>query len=729
MELVINLMNMLKLFNWLLPKTFTFRILFILIFVSIVPLLFLGFFVTKTLTGDFLQQVNNQGKLVENEIIAMYHKQIVEESYFIDSQLKNVQNAVLNAQSLAREIYSNPFKYPLANSIHVYHEQEGYYWEKPSNEKGNVAIIDQKSPSRELIADLSRSKYLEPIFKQNVDFDPNIIAMYYLHPQSAFYNYPAVDVKTEVDHKFLNPQVKFTNYDFYQNALKVQHSQQIAWVDPYPDVTHRDRMFSATAPVYDDAGHLKGVVGADITIDNLVRNILDIKFKEPNAYAFVLEKSGELIAIQKNGSSDLPYIDLAQLQQIEQNGGIAEIHVNQNPKVLLSTKIPSTDWTLGYVIPKTEILNPIYGSSVQFIESRIQTFRKEIISISFIMLIFCIIITILFWLRLSQPLKSLSLGLMRVSDGDFDMNLGNSKYEEFNNLIRAFNKMSGRMKQLLDELRTLNRELENKVEERTNDLKITNEILQAKNDQLLNFENWRKSFFANISHDIKTPLTLIKGYIDAIIDGTISPNQVKPYLMRVDERIQSINYLIKQINNLSLLERDQVHENFTCMSAYSLFQKLIDRWKMNLEIKGYQVHVQSSYHTALVKVDYDLLERAINNLVENAMKYSPPMATVSFILHWEEDRVIFSVKDQGKGIPEAALPYLFDRFYRVDQSRNSNVQGNGLGLSIAQEIILIHKGEIWAARNTDQGSTFSFSIPYHHNLKDDNFHNSSEQLL
>lgn len=117
-------------------------------------------------------------------------------------------------------------------------------------------------------------------------------------------------------------------------------------------------------------------------------------------------------------------------------------------------------------------------------------------------------------------------------------------------------------------------------------------------------------------------------------------------------------------------------------------------------------------HPARIQVDCELLERVINNLMENVMKYSSKGSLVSIIVTWKDTHVIFSIKDQVKGIPDHSLPYIFDRFYRVDKTRNTKVNGSGLGLSIAQEIIRIHEGQIWVEQNVDLGCTFSFSLPY-----------------
>ena len=227
----------------------------------------------------------------------------------------------------------------------------------------------------------------------------------------------------------------------------------------------------------------------------------------------------------------------------------------------------------------------------------------------------------------------------------------------------------------------------------------------------------RRDFVSNVSHELRTPLTSIKSYSEALADGAWQDPNIAPQFLEV---IQSeSNRMIRMISNLldlSKMDGGQLQTNKEYIDFKRIVNHILDRFEFTLASgnasKKYTIHRELTRRDIYVEIDQDRMTQVIDNLMNNAIKYSPDGGTVTVRLVDTQNSVIMSVTDQGLGIPQKDLPHLFERFYRVDKARSREQGGTGLGLAISKEVIEMHGGRIWVDSLEGKGSTFSFELPF-----------------
>ncbi|GAB7232262.1 cell wall metabolism sensor histidine kinase WalK [Facklamia hominis] len=239
-------------------------------------------------------------------------------------------------------------------------------------------------------------------------------------------------------------------------------------------------------------------------------------------------------------------------------------------------------------------------------------------------------------------------------------------------------------------------------------------------------EQERRDFVSNVSHELRTPLTSIKSYSEALVDGAWKDATIAPEFLEV---IQSeSNRMIRMIGNLldlSKMDGGQIKLNYEFVDLKPLLNYILDRVEFTLDSapqkNKYQIVRQFTPKQIYVEIDQDRITQVVDNLMNNAMKYSPEGGKITVTLADDRDFVILSVTDQGMGIAQKDLPYVFDRFYRVDKARSRQQGGTGLGLAISKEVIELHGGRIWVESEENKGSTFSFALPYNDITIDDDW--------
>ena len=228
-------------------------------------------------------------------------------------------------------------------------------------------------------------------------------------------------------------------------------------------------------------------------------------------------------------------------------------------------------------------------------------------------------------------------------------------------------------------------------------------------------ERERRLFVSNVSHELRTPLTSVKSYLEALDDGALSepvaPDFVKVSLTETNRMMRMVTDLL----SLSRIDNDTSHldvelTNFTAFITYILNR--FDKIKNQDETKKYEIIRDYSITPIWVEIDTDKMTQVIDNIMNNAIKYSPDGGTITVSVRTTDVQLILSISDEGLGIPKQDLPKIFDRFYRVDKARSRAQGGTGLGLAIAKEIIKQHQGFIWAKSEYGKGSTFTIVLPY-----------------
>ena len=228
-------------------------------------------------------------------------------------------------------------------------------------------------------------------------------------------------------------------------------------------------------------------------------------------------------------------------------------------------------------------------------------------------------------------------------------------------------------------------------------------------------ERERRLFVSNVSHELRTPLTSVKSYLEALDEGALT-EPIAPDFIKVS--LDETNRMMRMVTDLLHLSRidnatshlDVEMINFTAFITFILNR--FDKMRGPDEEKKYDLVRDYPITSVWIEIDTDKMTQVIDNILNNAIKYSPDGGKITVTMKTTDDQMILSISDQGLGIPKQDLPRIFDRFYRVDRARSRAQGGTGLGLSIAKEIIKQHKGFIWAKSEYGKGSTFTIVLPY-----------------
>ena len=228
-------------------------------------------------------------------------------------------------------------------------------------------------------------------------------------------------------------------------------------------------------------------------------------------------------------------------------------------------------------------------------------------------------------------------------------------------------------------------------------------------------ERERRLFVSNVSNELRTPLTSVKSYLEALDEGALS-EPVAPDFIKVS--LDETNRMMRMVTDLLHLSRidnatthlDVELINFTAFITFILNR--FDKMRGPDEEKKYELVRDYPITSVWIEIDTDKMTQVIDNILNNAIKYSPDGGKITVTMKTTDDQMILSISDQGLGIPKQDLPRIFDRFYRVDRARSRAQGGTGLGLSIAKEIIKQHNGFIWAKSIYGKGSTFTIVLPY-----------------
>jgi two-component system sensor histidine kinase VicK len=238
-------------------------------------------------------------------------------------------------------------------------------------------------------------------------------------------------------------------------------------------------------------------------------------------------------------------------------------------------------------------------------------------------------------------------------------------------------------------------------------------------------EREQQQFVSNVSHELRTPLTSLRSYIEALNDGAWKDPSIAPKFLKVtqnetDRMIRMINDLL----SLSRIDRGTAKLNLEYVNLNEFLAYIINRFDMMIHSdeenaagsgapqKHYVIKRNFTSQDIWQEIDTDKMTQVIDNLMNNAIKYSPDGGTITVRLFRSREHVLISIADQGLGIPRADLAKVFDRFYRVDKARSRQQGGTGLGLAISKEIVEAHRGRIWVNSTEGRGSTFYISLPY-----------------
>ncbi|WP_169907464.1 sensor histidine kinase [Priestia abyssalis] len=678
--------------------------LFIFLLFSIGPLIFIVYMVMHNL-DDLLDMTKKRTEVaLLNNNVYLYQEHVKKQAQIINEQLDSIAAQLNPTRILAEDVFNHSIIVDGYN-LQLTKEKEGYYWEKVNGDVSNIGVSANTAITPTIRSRLAESKILENTFKTIVEQDPNIAAIYFIGAESYWRIYPKLNVKQEVDQGYLKPDIDFTKQPFFYSATQ-SHNQKAAWTNTYLDLTHRKEVLSLSLPIHTTNGEFIGVIGADITLSQVLDYLLGFEFKEKGAYAVLIDSNQQFISYQPKAKNDLPFLDRHIRGQMSKQHKFSTT-INKKEKLILTSEVENTGWQLAYIIPKKDVSRPINTILEEQLKAYRQSFVVQFISLVLVLTIVLIVISVISWRKFTKPLSEVIKGIRSINKNNLKIKIGKQSLTEFQVLSEAFNQMADRINELVENYQDLNSKLEGKVQERTAQLKRINLSLKEANDKLSKMEEARKTMFANIAHDLKTPITLVLGYMEAIQHGVIQKEDFDEYLNRIQKHLHSINHLVKEVYELNNVEMGQSTFKFEEINVEVFFQHLKDSYKNQENI---DIMIESSLPS--LHIDKRYMERAIFNLIDNALKYSEPNASVMIRVSKEEKHLHIVISDSGWGISPEDLPYIFDRFYRVDKARNSDKPGNGLGLAIVREIIHAHRGEIKTDSQLGKGTKFTIMIPF-----------------
>lgn len=224
-------------------------------------------------------------------------------------------------------------------------------------------------------------------------------------------------------------------------------------------------------------------------------------------------------------------------------------------------------------------------------------------------------------------------------------------------------------------------------------------------------ENMRRDFVANVSHELRSPLTSISGFIQAILDGTIAEEEQGKYLSIVLEETGRLNRLINELLDVARLESGNIVLNKEPFDIQEEIRKILAAYINYFEARGIIWDVDFNKEGVLVVGDQDRIHQVITNLTDNALRFTPEGGKIKFKVEMRGEKGVVVISDTGSGISAEELPYIWERFYKVDKARSTDANGTGLGLHIVKRIIEAHGERIEVESKADEGTTFSFTLP------------------
>lgn len=248
--------------------------------------------------------------------------------------------------------------------------------------------------------------------------------------------------------------------------------------------------------------------------------------------------------------------------------------------------------------------------------------------------------------------------------------------------------------------------LTQEIEKFTQDKKVEIDTLKIR-------EEYRKDFLGNVSHELKTPLFTVQGYLETLLDGALEDKNVrKKYLNRANKAVERLIYIVKDLDLITKLEAGELNVNWGVFDIIDLIKTSFELLEMKAAKKKIALTFDMDYETPIyVRADVEKIRQVITNLLVNSIKYGHENGTTEVsVENLIQNKVIVRVTDNGEGIPEQHVPRLFERFYRVDQSRNRKEGGSGLGLAIVKHIIEAHEERIYVESVEGVGSEFSFTL-------------------
>ena len=315
-------------------------------------------------------------------------------------------------------------------------------------------------------------------------------------------------------------------------------------------------------------------------------------------------------------------------------------------------------------------------------QGRVHVMAKDLFISAFVILISVALVVGLWVYRsIAVPLVKLKKATQNIKEGNLDFVLDVEGKDEFSELCQDFEEMRRRLKESTEE----------------------KSLIEKENRELI----------SNISHDLKTPITAVKGYVEGIMDGVAdTPEKMDRYVRTIYNKTNEMDHLINELTFYSKIDTNRIPYTFSKLNVEDYFEDCSEEVGLELETRGIEL-VYANYveKDVMVIADGEQIRRVIHNIISNAIKYmDKPKGIIQIRIKDVGDFIQIEIEDNGEGIGPKDLPYIFDRFYRTDVSRNSSKGGSGIGLSIVKKILEDHGGKVWATSRLGIGTIMYFVL-------------------
>ena len=301
----------------------------------------------------------------------------------------------------------------------------------------------------------------------------------------------------------------------------------------------------------------------------------------------------------------------------------------------------------------------------------------------YLIIVFCTASALIFWIyrTVSLPLAKLQAAARNIKEGNLDFEIKNETNDEIGQLCQDFEEMRLRLK--------------------------------ANAEEKVAYDKENKELISNISHDLKTPITAIKGYVEGIMDGVAdTPEKMDKYIKTIYNKAIDMDRLINELTTYSGIDNNRIPYNFHRINVADYFGDCVEEVGLDLEQRGIKLNYSNLVSPDTVVIaDPEQMKKVINNIISNSVKYmDKPDGHIDIRILDEVDSIRVEIEDNGKGIAQKDLQKIFERFYRTDASRNSAQGGSGIGLSIVKKIVEDHGGYVWATAKEGEGTCMHFVL-------------------
>lgn len=297
---------------------------------------------------------------------------------------------------------------------------------------------------------------------------------------------------------------------------------------------------------------------------------------------------------------------------------------------------------------------------------------KKFMMMMIIAVIFTVAIYYFISKRITTPIKKMNVAVTEFAKGNFERRVEYSGNDEIGELAANFNAMA---------------------------------------TSLENLENMRSTFVANVSHELRTPMTTISGFLEGILDGTVKEQEREKYLGIALDETKRLSRLVNDLLNISKMDSGAFKLQKSKFSINELVARELFKFEGKINDKSIEVELVLAEDNPIVEADSDAVTQVITNLVHNAVKFTPENGQIEVKTHTDGKKVYVAIKNSGHGIEKDKLKFVFDRFYKTDDSRSGDKTGTGLGLFIVKNLIAQHDEKIWVESEPDKYTRFTFSLP------------------